>query len=197
MSKSSLKKRHLLLPVYIIMVLVIFILPFFSSEGYSIIYHTTSQLGAQMTPNAWVMNIVFFFLGIACIIESWLYLKKYWFQKILLTIFGLSLIFTAIFKHAPIHMDLVYDLREDQLHSFFASMVGFSFTIFAFSAAFIELKPARRLLAVLAAVIAVCFSLLIFNTVYAGIWQRLMFIISFAWLIIFLKEAALDFKKST
>ncbi len=194
MSKSGFKKRHLLLPVYIIMVLVIFILPFFSIEGYSIIYHTTSQLGAQMTPNAWIMNIVFFFLGTACIIESWLYLNKYWFQKISLTIFGLSLIFTAIFKHAPIHTDLLYNLREDQLHSFFASMVGFSFTIFAFSAAFIELKTARRLLAVLAAVIAVCFSILIFNMPYAGIWQRLMFIISFAWLIIFLNEAALDFK---
>ncbi len=111
------------------------------------IRHTTSQLGAQMTPNAWVMNTVFFLLGAACIIESWFYLKKYWFQKILLTIFGLSLIFTAIYQHAPVNLDLAYDLREDQLHSFFASVVGFSFTIFVIKClkvqevVFIEINP--------------------------------------------------------
>ena len=157
------------------------------------IRHTTSQLGAQMTPNAWVMNTVFFLLGAACIIESWFYLKKYWFQKILLTIFGLSLIFTAIYQHAPVNLDLAYNLREDQLHSFFASVVGFSFTIFAFSAVFIERKPARRIIALLAAASAIIFSILIFNVSdYAGIWQRLMFLLSFGWLICFFEGAAVQ-----
>lgn len=41
---------------YLLMVIVIFILPFFSVEGYLFMKNTTSQLGAQSTPNAWIMK---------------------------------------------------------------------------------------------------------------------------------------------
>ena len=64
--------------VYILMLLVIFILPFFSFEEYSIFKNTTSHLGAQNAPYAWVMNVVFALLGIASIADGWLRLSKYW-----------------------------------------------------------------------------------------------------------------------
>ncbi len=132
------KKIHILLPVYFIMILVIFILLYFSVAGYLIIKNTTSQLGAQNTPNAWVMNAVFMLLGIACVIEGWTNLKGYWFPKIILTIFGVSLLSTGIFRHAPINENIAFNMQEDQLHSLFASITGFSFTMLAFSATFIE-----------------------------------------------------------
>jgi len=183
---ERMKKLSLILPSYIILLLVMFILPFFSAAGYSILSNTTSQLGAQNTPNAWVMNITFGLLGLACIGEASLYLKEYWFQKILLIIFGLGLILTAIFQHAPINEAVAYNLLEDQIHSISASIVGFSFTIFSISVAFIEETNKRRIIALCMGLLATGLSFLMFSvTDLTGVWQRLMFTTSFAWLLFF------------
>jgi len=182
----EMKRVPWLLPVYIGMILVMFILPRFSMEGYSILRNTTSQLGAQNTPNAWVMNGIFVLLGLACIVDGWTYLRNYWFQNVVLTVFGVGLILTAIYSHAPIE-GVAFDVRQDQLHSLFATIVGLSFTLFAFSCAFIGKSTKQRLFALLAGVIATILSMFIFSVpAYAGVWQRLMFLLSFAWLILFL-----------
>lgn len=184
--KKLIKNRRYILPMYLILILVMFILPFYSTEGYSIFKNTTSHLGGQNIPNAWIMNTTFCLLGIACIMEAWLYLSNYCFHKIILTIFGLGLILTALFQHALIVEGMPYYVFEDRLHSVFATVVGLSFTIFAFSVAFIEEKSISRLLAVLAGLIATGLSGLMFMvTDYTGIWQRLIFLITFAWLIFF------------
>jgi len=183
---KRIENKRYLLPVYCLLLLVMFILPYYSAEGYSILKNTTSQLGAQNTPNAWIMNLTFCLLGIACIFEAWLYLKGFWIHKILLTIFGTGLLLTAIFQHAPIVEGMPFRDFENTLHSLFATIVGFSFTLFAVSAAFIEENNSKRVLAVLAGLIAMGLSILMFNvTDYAGLWQRLIFMISFAWLIFF------------
>lgn len=182
--KRKIHNLRYIVPVYVLLLLVMFILPFYSAEGYSISKNTTSHLGAQNTPNAWIMNITFGLLGLACIIEAWLHLKKLWFQKILLSIFGLALILTAIFHHAPIVEGIPYSELDDNLHSVFASTVGFSFTVFAFSIAFIEKRKIEKISAITVGLIAPGLSLLIFYVAdYSGLWQRLIFIITFAWLI--------------
>ena len=183
----TMRKIHYLIPVFLILLFVMFILPFYSTEGYLLFKNTTSQLGAQSTPNAWIMNLTFFLLGIASIIEGGMYLKNYCFQKILITIFGLGLMFTAYFHHAPIIEDIPYSIFEDKMHSIFASVVGFSFTIFSISVAFIEKEiKKKRMLSFFIGIIATGLSLLMFNVPdYAGLWQRLIFILSFAWLIYF------------
>lgn len=173
-----------ILPVYLLLLLVMFILPFYSAEGYLISKNTTSHLGAQNTPNAWIMNITFSLLGLACMVEAWFHLKKLWFQKILLSIFGLALIFIAIFQHAPIVEGIPYSELEDNLHSVFALAVGFSFTVFAFSIGFFEKRKIEKIFAISVGLIAPGLSLLIFYVAdYSGLWQRMIFIITFAWLI--------------
>ncbi len=175
-----------ILPVSIVLLLTIFILPFYSAEGYSIMKHTTSHLGAQNSPNAWIMNTVFFLLGITCILESWLHLKRFWFHKTLLIIFGSGLILVAFFQHAPIIGGIPYSILEDTVHSIFATVVGASFTVFAFSAAYIENTTRRRVLALGVGFVAIVLSMLMFSVAdLAGLWQRIMFIISFIWLIFF------------
>ena len=173
-----------LLPaVYIVMLLVMFILPYFSVYEYSILKNTTSHLGAQGAPYAWVMNLVFVLLGVAAIVDGWRCLSKYWLHKVVLTIFGISLVLTAFFRHAPIAPDVLFNELEDDLHSKFATIVGFSFIFFTIASAFIESTKARRLIAVGSAVISSILSILIFNVPdLAGVWQRMMFIIAFAWL---------------
>lgn len=179
-----------LLSAYVVMLIVMFLLPSFSVEGYSVLKNTTSHLGAQNAPYAWVMNVVFFMLGAVCILEGWLHLNRFWFQKLILTVFGLGLILTGIFQHAPINPGIPFNALEDSLHSVMATVVGFSFTILAFSAIFIAKSHISRFLALFSGCMAVIFSVLMFSlTDFTGILQRLMFIFSFAWLIFFLEEA--------
>lgn len=184
--KRYLHKIRFILAVSIVMFLAIFILPFYSAEGYSIMKHTTSHLGSQNSPNAWIMNTVFILLGISCILESWFHLKRYWVHKTLLTIFGTGLILVAFFQHAPIIGGIPYSILEDTMHSIFATVVGASFTVFAFSTAYIEKTNRRRVLALGVGLVAIVLSMLMFGLVdLAGLWQRIMFIISFIWLIFF------------
>lgn len=183
------KKRQFIAPAYLLLLLVMFILPYFSTAGYSIIANTTSELGAQNTPNAWIMNITFGLLGLACIIEGSIYLKSSRMHQFLLFLFGVSLILTALYHHAPIHQIMSYDIYEDKVHSVFASMVGFSFSLFSFSAIFIEETNSRRLIALSIGFLTTFLSILMGTLpAYAGIWQRLIFIVSFSWIIFFLKD---------
>lgn len=169
------------------MLLVMFILPFFSVDEYSILKNTTSHLGAQDAPYAWIMNVVFALLGISAIVDSWTRLSKYWLHKVVISVFGISLILTAFFQHAPIVSGVEFNKIEDDLHSKFATITGFSFVFFAIASAFIESTTVRRVIAVAVGIIASLFSMLIFNMPdLAGVWQRMMFIMVFAWLIYFL-----------
>ena len=172
---------------YLVMIPVIFLLPYFSLPEYNMVEHTTSQLAAQQTPRAWIMNAVFLLLGLASIVEAWTLLRSFWLHQILLTIFGWSLIMTAIFQHAPIPEHLPFDANEDYLHSIFAKMTGWSFTIFAISAAFIERSKYQRISALAVGVLAIVLSILMFAVPqFAGVWQRGIFLICFGWLVFFL-----------
>jgi hypothetical protein len=186
-------KQGLLPTVYTLMFLIMFILPFFSVNEYSILKNTTSHLGAQGAPYAWVMNLVFALLGIAAVVDGWVRLQKFWLHKVVLTIFGISLILVAFFQHAPIVSGVEFSALEDDLHSKFATTIGYSFVFFAISAAFIELTRIRSVIAAGMGIIAILLSMLIFNvSELAGVWQRLMFIIMFAWLMFFLYARTRD-----
>lgn len=170
---------------FIILLGVSMILPFFSVEGYRIIENTTSHLGAQQAPFAWVMNGTFIILGLASVIAGWKPLKGFYFQRAVLFVFGISLVGVAIFQHSPIVPDLAYDVLEDHLHSIFANIVGTSFTLFAVSMAFIEKSKRKRLQAVGIAVVASALSIGMFLfPQFGGVLQRGMFFLSFGWLIV-------------
>lgn len=169
--------------IYLFLCLVIFILPFFSSPDYSIVQHTTSQLGGQHMPNAWLMNLTFILLGVSTAFISKRLPKKFYFQQITLLLFGLSLGCTGIFSLRPIDTSLEFDAFHDQLHSIFATITGFSFVLFSFSTAFYPLLKKQRFYAVCVAVFASCISGLMFILPeYAGVLQRLMFLVTFFWL---------------
>ncbi len=176
--------EYLVLP-YLMLLGVIFILPFYSVESYSILQNTTSHLGAQEAPYAWVMNTTFILLGLGSMLSGWPYLKGYGFHKLALLIFGFSLIGAAIYQHAPIVAGIAFDAEEDWMHSLFSSVTGASFTVFAMSATFILRYRSAKAMALLVGVLAILLSVLIFTVPeFRGIWQRALFIITFGWLII-------------
>ena len=174
-----------LVPPYLILLLVIFIVPFYSVESYSILENTSSHLGAQHAPYAWVVNTTFILLGLGSMLSGWPYLKGYGFHKLALLLFGFSLIGAAIYQHAPIVADVAFDAEEDRMHSIFSSLTGASFTVFAMSAAFILRHRTAKISALSVGVLAILLSVLIFTVPeFKGIWQRAMFIVAFGWLIV-------------
>lgn len=190
--KSRLLNIRYLLFTSVLLLLFMFVLPFYSVDAYSIIKHTTSQLGAQNTPNAWMMNVTFILVGISCLLEAWLHLGEFWLHKFLLSAFGLGLVLTGIFRHAPIVEGVIFDATADKLHSLFATVVGFSFTFFAISTAFIEKAVKHRVVDISVGVIATILSMFMGDLPdYSGIWQRAIFIISFAWLILMFERMRL------
>jgi len=184
MVKTKNRQPLFLWLAYSAMLITIFLLPYFSFEGYSILSNTTSHLGAQDTPNAWIMNSTFILLGLASIAEGFKTLKPYPFHKVSIFIFGLALILTAIFQHSPVSGSTFHDVHQDKLHSIFATLTGFAFTVFAISTEFILADKKDKILALVVALVAIIIPILMLNYPdYAGLWQRFMFIAAFGWLI--------------
>ena len=168
------------------MLSVIFILPLYSLDEYSILTNTTSHLGAQNTPNSCIMNMTFASLAFTSIWVGWRFLGKYWFQKIALLVFGMALLMTAIFQHAPIDVTLEYNIKEDQLHSLFATITGFSFSVLAVSIGLVTKGKSHKVLAFIVTILAPLLSALMFyepTENWMGVWQRFIFIGMFGWMI--------------
>jgi hypothetical membrane protein len=165
-------------------ILVIFILPFFSVPQYSLVKNTLSELGAQFTPNAWIMNLTFIYLAFDAVIAGWKDFKGFVTHRILLLMSGLSLVLLSIFNHAPLTSGISYDLAEDGWHSYFGCTAVLSFILLSLATSFILKRQGDKLLAI-ATGISVLFLTVLMSEIneFAGIWQRLIFIISFGWMI--------------
>lgn len=187
--KSKLSGVRFLLISFSVLLPVMFILPFFSVDTYSIIKNTTSRMGAQNTPNAWIMNAAFILIGVSSILEALLRLERLWFQRILLVIFGFGFIMIAVFRHAPITEGVAFDTNEDRLHSIFASLIGFTFTILSISTAFVEKAIKHRITDIFVGIAATLLSLMMqLLPSFAGLRQRAVFIMSFTWMIFMLER---------
>jgi len=170
---------------YALFLLVSTGLAFFSLEGYSLLSNTTSHLGAQGSPNAWLMNLVFVCLGLMAVLTT--YTTRIPFHQVMGALFGLSLMMTAFFQHAPLAPGTPINQMHDMWHSVFASSTGFSFTILAAGHVFLS-QHRQRYVALLMAVIAIVVPLgMMAFPAYMGLFQRLMFITAFGWLFFFMK----------
>jgi hypothetical protein len=170
--------------VYLLMLLAMFMLPFFIISDYSIIRNTLSELGVQSSPASWIMNSIFAALAFSSVISGWRCFEGFVFHRIMLILFGISLTLAAFFSQAQVSYNIHYNMSEDGWHSFFACTTWMAFIILAFSTALIQEKEADRNLAIGTGLSAIFLSLLTSEAdKTAGIWQRLLFIISFGWMI--------------
>jgi len=177
--------RIIITVTYVLFLIVSFLLPFYSFEGYSILRNTTSHLGAQGSPNAWLMNTVFIILGLVAILRT--YPTGVLFTRVLGFLFGLSLILTGVFRHAALTGSVQINHPHDSLHSIFATTTGFSFAVLAVGHAIMN-KGNQRYVALFMAALAIVIPLVMFNfPSLMGIFQRLMFITAFGWLFFYLK----------
>lgn len=174
--------------IYIVFLMVATFLPTISFDGYSILRHTTSHLGAQGSPYAWVMNTVFFLLGVyaICIAIG----SKIPYVQLIGTIFGLSLLMTGVFQHAPLIEGHAVNIFHDTMHSIFASTTGFSFTLLAIGHAFMTSKMQRYVALTMGLVATIIPILMITFPDYMGLSQRIMFVTAFLWLFFYFKPSS-------
>lgn len=163
---------------------MIFLLPQHSFLGYRILHNSISQLGGQWHPYAWVMNIFgFMLMGFGIIL---LYQKIHMsvLSKILVLVFGFSMIAVGLFQHEPVAGYGINNVFESNMHSIIANVMGAAITIFAISLGFDKKVTGQyRIVAFIAALISSLFSLtMVALPDYYGLTQRLMFILILVWL---------------
>lgn len=76
--------RILLVGADLALVAIMFLLPLWSFRGYSIAENTTSHLGAQGSPHAWVMNLVFIAIGLASFLAVAVKVRRYPFHVLVI-----------------------------------------------------------------------------------------------------------------
>lgn len=183
-TKNSEKSYVLFLVVYILMILTGFILPFFSDPQYVISKNTLSELGAQNTPNNWIMNFVFILLGFITFINGFKVVGKHRVQIFALLVFCLSFILTGIFMHAPIDRGVVYDSFQNEMHSVFSTITGISFCTYCLVVSFIIRWKYQKIMAISVGIIALIVSyLMVVHSDYRGLYQRGIFIMAFGWIL--------------
>lgn len=168
-----------------LMLLLIFVLPLFSFPGYSVARNSILELGAQFSPNAWIINVAIALFSAASVIAGWKYFEGFILHRIMLVLFGISLMLLAVFNHAPVNTAIRYNITESGLNSYFAASAVLSFTTLTIATGFILERQRERMMAVVSGVMVLILSILSSESVQlAGIWQRLMFITASAWMII-------------
>jgi hypothetical protein len=141
-------------------------------------------MGAQVTEYAWITNLALVLLGISSILSGWKFYKGLTFHRFLILLFGISVILSAAFNSAPVDSLKPYDITEDGWHSYFLLTSWLTFLILTLSTAFILENRRDRVLTIVTGAIIIFLSLLnseIFSV--AGIWQRLIYLISTGWMI--------------
>lgn len=179
------KNRMITMICFIFFMLVSTFMAFFSFEGYSIISNTTSHLAAQGTPFAWLMNVVFLCLGINAFLIS--YSTRVRYHQVIGGIFGISLVLTAFFPHAPLVTGMPVNIIQDRVHSFLASSAGLSFTILAIGHGVMS-HGRQRIGGIALAIVAILIPIgMIFFPSFMGLLQRFMFISCFGWLFFYMQ----------
>jgi hypothetical membrane protein len=151
---------------------------------HSLIRNSISELGAQCSTNSWIMNLVMVMLAVGSVLAGWRTYEGYGFHRIILLLFGISLALASVFNHAPVNLDIEYNIIEDGWHSYLMNTTWLSFIILTFSTAQIPENPENRWWSVITGLSSISLLLLVKEADQtAGIWQRLQFIISFAWML--------------
>jgi hypothetical protein len=163
--------------------LLLALAPLVLPPSYSWVELGTSEAAAQGVDGAWVARAGFVLFGLAvlgvCVLRqrSWR-----WLATALHGCFGVGMVLVAVYSHAPWEAGVPYVELEDQLHSVFSSVVGFSF-IAGVAATLAFSRPRTRasaLGAVAALMVTGAVPLLMASPVW-GVLQRLMFFTAAAW----------------
>lgn len=164
----------------VIIVVAIFIGPYFSPAEFSWIQHSTSEQAGQNMTGAWIMRLGFVGYGMGTLIAALVTWRDRPFVRAALMLFGLGLLGTAIWSNASILPDVLSDIHEDWMHSVASGVVGTAFAGACAAMLFVPGGTRRDVLAWGGLVVSIVFPLAMIELPeIRGLIQRAMFGVSF------------------
>ena len=178
-------KYNLIAVIYL--VAVILIAHIVVSPPYVWSENTISQLGAQSYRHSWMMRAGFIGFGSLVILGARQRIKKsrsLWYRELPLTIYGLGILLSGFFSAEPFSQGVAFSQTEAGVHSAAAMAAGIGMTIAILLYAFTDKIVFKKFIHSTAFALVVSLSALFgILSIGAGIAQRLLYIVGFAWLI--------------
>ena len=170
--------------IYILMLPAMFVLPLICAADYSIAENTLYELADQSPFASVIINIIIMVLAAGLVGTGWRWYKGFIFQRIFLLLFGLSLIMTALVSLHGMVTNVTQYQGKIGWYSYFINTAWLTFIILAISTSSILNNISGRFLSVTAGFSGLLLTILVYEAEFAaGIWQRLLFVISFGWMI--------------
>jgi hypothetical membrane protein len=166
-------------------------------EPYRWYEHTISQLAGQAYSNAWIMRIGFIGFGVLIQIAGIGRMRaagRYWYREVPIMTYGLSVLASGIFSTTPFIEGVSYSEQEAQLHTLFASAGGIALTAGILLFMLTDAPNSRRVIHVIALALTMVLVFLFFSApeTVAGVMQRLLWTVGFAWLVYLGSDATLS-----
>lgn len=170
----------------IVFVFFIVVAHVFATDNYNFTKNTISDLGAQAYSRKWIMQIGFLTFGMT--LATGVFMNGFSFRTLPILIYALCVALTGVFCTKPFFQYSSFSETESTLHAVFAQIAGVTFSIGILTQIFFEtdksVKTTHFLFFLLVIGLSISFGLL---KNYQGIAQRLLYLISFIWLIKFYK----------
>lgn len=170
----------------ILFVLIIIVAHIFAVNNYDWTKNTISDLGAQGYTRKLIMQIGFLVFGLCLSIG--VCLNNLAWRTIPILVYGLSVALTGVFCTKPFFNTISYSTKQSTLHSVFAQIAGITFCVGIIiqflSTSNRNLKLVHILFLTLVIALSATFGLL---KNFQGVVQRILYFISFIWLIKYYK----------
>ena len=163
----------------IVFALAVLLGPLYTVDGYSIVTNLVSELGAQHTPNNFIMICAFIAFGVGIVIDG---LKKFQIPLLPFILFGLAMVIVGIFPHKPLDASQSFNTMYHNLHGIVASIAGTAITVGFIWQGF-RTQGKQRIVCFYMALIATTLPILMLSIPnYKGIIQRFMYLNILGWL---------------
>ena len=170
----------------VLFVLFIIVAHFFATNQYHWTVNTISDLGAQGYEKKAIMQIGFLTFGISLAIG--LLLQGLSWRTTPILIYGLCVALTGIFCTKPFTDLETYSTTQSNLHSLFAQIAGVAFSIGVLTQVFFTSETHEKIIHLIFFILVISLSATfgLLNN-YQGIFQRLLYVTSFWWLVQYYK----------
>ena len=154
--------------------------PWYTVDGYSLVSHVISLLGAQNTTGNSVMVTGFLALGLGIILDG---VRRFSWPALPFMVFGLCMALAGLFAHKPLSPEVDFSKLAHQIHSALATLAGISITVGLLWQAARKTALRPRLIALALAALCLGLPLCMLSFLeFQGLIQRLMYLLIFAWL---------------
>lgn len=170
-----------------LLALAVAVAPLVSDPDYDWMAHSVSLLAGQGMPNAFLVQIGLASHGAMVTLDAMRRLIRRQWAYLPFVVMGVAMIGAALFQHAPLDQTLAYNAEDHRIHGHAIDTSAAAFVLGTLACLFTRDSLPERLPDAVAATSGVLIPLLIINNPgLEGLLQRGLFLITFAWLVMYL-----------